>query len=129
MIGSASLGAGLASNFTDPPFPALPPDSSRLRTFMRDNRGLLLEIRIPARMIFVVVRIDDKAHGLIADPLQRSLNSVRQRRILIVDYDDSVLANGCSDISARSLQHVHIASHFCDLDLYFAEVVILSDRP
>jgi len=32
MIGSASLGAGFASKWTDPPFPAVPPDSSRLRT-------------------------------------------------------------------------------------------------
>jgi hypothetical protein len=32
MIGKAAFGAGFASIFTDPPFPATPPVSSRLRT-------------------------------------------------------------------------------------------------
>jgi len=40
MIGSAALAAGFTSILTEPPFPAVPPVSSRLRTLsLRDERG------------------------------------------------------------------------------------------
>ena len=44
--------------------------------FLRNNRSLFLEVGIPAGMIGVIVRVDDKPHRLVGDTFQRSLNLV-----------------------------------------------------
>ena len=87
---------------------------------------LLLEVRVPAGVVAVIVRVDDEAHRLVGDALQRGLNLVRQRRVLVVDDHDAVLADGRADVAARALQHVDVAGDLGDLDLHFAEVLVLS---
>ena len=96
---------------------------------MRDDRRLLLKIRVPARMIAVVVRIDDEPHWLVCYALKRGLNLVGQRRVLIVDDNDPVFAHGGANVSACALEHIHIPGYLCDLNLDFAEILILGGCP
>ena len=92
---------------------------------MRNNRRLLLKIRIPTRMILVVMRIDNEPHRQCGDAFQRRLDLVRQWRILIVHYHNAVFAHRRSDVPAGALQHEHVSGHLRDLDLNFAEILIL----
>ena len=94
-----------------------------------DNRRLLLEVRVPAGVIFVVVGVDDEPHRLIRDAFQRGLNLVSQRGVLVVDDHDAVIAYRSANVAASTLQHINVAGHFRDLHLYFAEVVVLSRGP
>src|SRR3954471_16536547 len=95
---------------------------------MRKNRRVMLEVRIPACVIFVIMRIDDEAHWLVSDRLQRGTNLFRQWSVLIINDDDAILANRRADIPARSLQQINVAGNLADLDLNFAEILVLSDE-
>ena len=44
-------------------------------------------------MVAVVVSIDDEAHRLVGDALERRLDLGRQRGKLIVDHDDAIVAD------------------------------------
>src|SRR5208283_4933682 len=93
---------------------------------MRDDGRLLLEKFVPARMVFMVMRVDDEAHRLVGNALERLLNSFRQRCVLIVDNHDAVIADRSANVASRSHQHINTAGDFRDFDLNFAEVMILS---
>src|SRR5207237_4922475 len=95
---------------------------------MRDDGRILLEERIPARVILVIVRVDDEPHGFVRDPLQGCSNLLCQGSVLIVYYDDPVLADGSANVAAGALQHINVAGDPCELNLNFAEVLILGGR-
>jgi hypothetical protein len=76
-------------------------------------------------MIEVVVRIDDEAQRLVGEALERGADLVGERRELVVDDHDAVLADRCSDVAARTFQHVHAARDLRDLDLDLAEILLL----
>jgi hypothetical protein len=67
--------------------------------------------------------IDDEAHRFVSYTSERGFDLVGERRELIIDEDDSVVADREADIAASALQHVNIAANLADLDLYFAEVI------
>ena len=92
---------------------------------LRDDRSLLLEICISARVISVIMRVDDEPHRLVGDALQRRLNLVGQRCVLIIDNHDAVFADGRADVSSRAFQHVNASGHLRDLDLDLAEILVL----
>src|SRR5271165_2549972 len=85
------------------------------------------ERHIPASVIAVIMGIDDEADGLVgdADALQSGGNLVSQRSVLVIHDNDAIIADGRRDVSAGALQHVNVAGDFCDLDLYFVEVLVL----
>lgn len=105
---------------------AAAPLSGRFANVVLCNDGrLLLRICVAAGVIAVEVRIDDETDGLISDTFQCSLNLLGQPGVLIVDED--VVADGRSNVS-RSLafQHVNVAGHFRDVELNFAQILVLS---
>jgi len=67
-----------------------------------------------------------KRTGLSVMPLSASLNLPCERSVLIVDDDDTVVANRRADVASGTLQHVNIAGNIGDLDFNFAEVTLLS---
>ena len=69
--------------------------------------------------------VNDEPEWFVGDALQRSLNLFGQRRILIVNDDNPILADGSSDVASRALQHVNVARDFRNFHLDFAEVLIL----
>jgi hypothetical protein len=93
---------------------------------LRNDRRLLLEVRVSSGVVAVIVRVDDESHRLVGYPLERCLNLVGQRRVLIVDNHDPVVAHRRANVPARALQHVDVPGHFGDLDLNLAEVLFLS---
>ncbi len=70
--------------------------------------------------------VDDEAHGLVGDAFQRYLNLFGQGGVLVVDDHDAIIANGCTNVSASTFQHIDVAGHSRDLHLYFADVLVLS---
>jgi len=78
-------------------------------------------------MVFVVMRVDDEAHRLVGNAFERLLDSFGQRRVLIVDHHDAVIADRSPDVAARPLEHVDVAGNFRDFDLNFAEVPVLRE--
>ena len=102
-MGSASLAAGLCVHVNGP---AVARRAAALQALahvvLRDDRRLLLEICIPAGVIAVIVRVDDEPHRLVGDALQRGLNLVGQRGVLIVDDHDAVVADRRADVSSRA---------------------------
>jgi hypothetical protein len=93
---------------------------------VRNDGCLLLEARIRAGVVLVKVGIDDEPHRLIRNALERSLNSLGQGSVLVVDHNNPVLSYRCPDVAAFAFQHVNSAGHFRDLHLDFAEVLILA---
>jgi hypothetical protein len=86
---------------------------------------LLLEELVSTGVVLVVVGIDDEADGLVGDALECGLNLVGERGILVVNHDDAIVTYRSPDVAACALQHVYVAGDFNDLDLDFAEIVIL----
>jgi hypothetical protein len=74
------------------------------------------------------VGVDDETDRLVGNSLERRLNPVGQRCVLIINYDYAIFTDGCSDVSACSFQHVNGTGDFGDFDLYFAEVLLLGCR-
>lgn len=91
-----------------------------------DDGRLLLEEFVPARVVSVVMRVDDEAHRLVGNALERRLNFVSERSVLIVNDHDAVIANGGANVASGAHQHVNIARDFRNFDLHFAEVLLLS---
>src|SRR5947209_3983600 len=94
---------------------------------VRDNGRLLLEVLVSPSVIGVVVSVDDKADGLVGNAFQSGLNFLCQRGVLIVDHDNSVIANGGADVAAGAFEHVDVSGDFRDLHLHFAEVLVLGN--
>ncbi len=92
---------------------------------LRDDRRLLLEIRVPAGVIAVIVRVDDEPHRLVGDAFQRRLNFLGERGVLIVDNHNSIVPDRCANVPSRAFQHVNVAGHLGDLHLDFAEILLL----
>src|SRR5271166_740825 len=95
-----------------------------------DGRSFGGKRHVPASVIAVIMGIDDEADGLVggADALQSGGNLVSQRSVLVIHDDDAIIADGRRDVSAGALQHVNVAGDFCDLDLYFVEVLRSEER-
>ena len=93
--------------------------------FVGDDRGLLLEEGVSAAVIAMIVRVDDESDRLAGNPLKCCLNLLGEGSRLVIDENNAIVAHRCCDISAGSLQHVDVASDFADLDLDFAEVLVL----
>jgi hypothetical protein len=53
----------------------------------------LLNGSLPPVMISVIVRVDDKTHGLVGNSLERLLYLFDERRILIVHDHDSIVTD------------------------------------
>ncbi len=92
---------------------------------MGDDRRLLLKEFVSAGVVWVIVRVDDEAYRLVGNALQRCLNFVGERGVLIVDHDDAVAADRGTDVAARALQHIDGAGNFGDFDLHFGEIAVL----
>src|SRR5580704_18127726 len=93
---------------------------------LSNDGGLLLEVRVTAGVIGMIVGIDDKAHRLVSDAFQRRLDFVGQGSVLVVDDYDAVVADRSSDVSAGTLDHIDVAGNLCDLHRDFTEVLVLS---
>jgi hypothetical protein len=99
---------------------------SLAHVILRDDGYLLLEISVAAGVVAVIVRVDDEAHRLFGDAFQCGLNLLRERSILIIHNHNAVVADRRANVPSRALEHVHVAGHFRDLDLHFAEILVLS---
>src|SRR5271165_3498167 len=51
---------------------------------VRNDGSLLLKKFVPARVVSVVVRVDDKAHWLVGNAFEGYLNFVSKRSVLII---------------------------------------------
>jgi hypothetical protein len=86
---------------------------------------LLLEKFVSARMVFVVMRVDNEAHRLVGNAFKRLLNSPRQRSVLIIHDHNPVIANRRANVASCPRKHVNISRYFRNFDLHLAEVLIL----
>jgi len=92
-----------------------------------DDRGLLLEVCIPANVIRMVVRIDDEANGLVGDAFERRLDLVGEGSVLVVDDHNTVITHGRGDIATSAFEHVDVAGNLGDFNLNLAVVLILRE--
>ncbi len=102
---------------------------------MRDDRRALVgERQVTARVVIVIVGIDDEAHRLVgnADVLQSGRDLGRERCKLIVNENNPILTDRGGHIAAlAALQQKDIAGYFRYLDLDLTEVLLLcaQNRP
>ena len=66
--------------------------------------------------------------GLGAEGGDRGLDLGRERRELVVDQEDAVVADRDADVAARALQHVEAVGQLGRLDLDLAPVAVLGRR-
>ena len=78
-------------------------------------------------MISVPVCVQNEAQLLIRDPLQRRANLVSERRKLIVNDQDPIVADRHADISAGAFKHVNVAGNFRYFDLNLRKVLLRVD--
>src|ERR1035438_9521467 len=95
---------------------------------VRDDGRLLLKKLVPSGVVSVVMRVDDETHRLVGNAFQGHLNSVGERRVLIIDDNDAVVSNRSPNVASGSDQHVNAARHLRDFNLHFAEVLILKKK-
>ncbi len=124
MTGSASFGAGGV---------ALPRavdagGQARADVLVGDDRAVVAEDLVPAGVIAVVVRVEDELDRLGGDAVQRLADLRRERRELVVDDDDAVVADRDADVAAGAGEHVHGAGDLRHLDLDLAEVLLGEER-
>jgi hypothetical protein len=96
--------------------------------FVRDDRRFFLEGNVSAGMIAVIVRVDHETHRLIGDGFQCGANLIGERRVLIIDDDNAVFADGSTDVAALTFQHINAAGNVCHFDLHVRELVLMSKR-
>jgi membrane associated rhomboid family serine protease len=83
---------------------------------VRHDRGLARERGVAAGVVAVPMRVEHEAHGLVGNVFEGRPNLRRQRRELIVDDHDAVLADRHADVSALALEHVNVARDLLGLD-------------
>jgi len=91
---------------------------------MCNHWSLFLKAGIPVYVIEVIVGVDDEAHRFVGQFFERGFDPIGQRRELIIDQDDAIVADREPDVAARALEHVNIAGNLADLDFYFVEVIL-----
>ena len=92
--------------------------------FVRHDKGpRLSEILVAPRVVPMPVRVEHEADRLGRYRPDGSQNLVGQRRVLVVDDEDSVVADEDSDVAARAEQHVHTRGDPLRLDLDCVEVL------
>jgi hypothetical protein len=92
---------------------------------LSDNGCVLLEDGISTGVVLVVMSIDDEPDWLVGDALQSCFYFVGQRRVLVVDYYNAILANRRADIAPFPFEHVNRSSYMGHLHLHLAEILIL----
>jgi hypothetical protein len=76
---------------------------------MRDDDGAFLaECGVTARVIAVVMRVDEIGHRLFGDLGDRRLELVVHGRELRIDHDDAIGAYGDRHVAAGALQHMGV---------------------
>ena len=122
--GSASCGEGGVSRLKS--FDELGLAHAPADVVVREDRGAgLAEVLVAAGVIDVPVRVDHEAHRLGAQLRERLLDLGRQRRELVVDDDDAVLADRRADVAAGAGEHVDALRQLLRLDDDLAEVLLL----
>jgi hypothetical protein len=90
-----------------------------------DGRALLVEQRVTAGVIAVIVGIDHVFDGQRRDFRDRRLDLVVERRELRVHHDDAVRADGDGDVPAEAFQHVGVVAEVGGLNLDLGEIRLL----
>ena len=95
---------------------------------MRHDQRLFAEHDIAAGVVAVEVRVHHELQVARRDPRNRSPDLVGQRRELIVDDQDAVLAGRDADVAARAGQHVDRTGDVLGGDLDGREVLLRRGR-
>ena len=95
---------------------------------MSDDRCFWSKNFVPAGVISMPVGIENEAQLLITDSFECGPDLIGERRILIVDNQNAVVADRNTDIAARSLEHVNVAGNFGRFDFYLRPVSLCVRR-
>ena len=100
-------------------------DQALAHVVVGDDRRLGAEGRVAAGVVAVPVGVEHELELAGARALQRGADLVGERRELVVDDEDAVVARRDADVAARALQHVDVAGDLGRLDLHLREVPLL----
>ena len=78
-----------------------------------------------AGVVEMPVGVEQKAHRLVRNRLDRGQYARRQRRKLVVDQEHAVLADRYTDVAAFAFEHVDVLRQLGGLDLHLVEAVRL----
>ena len=91
---------------------------------MRHDRRFLPEDGVASGVVAVPVGVDEELQLAVMDLCGRGADLVGQRRELIVDHQDAVVADEQADVAAGTFEHVDIARDVSTLDLDFGKVAL-----
>jgi hypothetical protein len=109
----------------DKPRPDQPAESS---TNENSWGAVLVEERISAGVIAVIMGVDEIFDRQRRDLLDGGLDLVVERRELAVHHDGAIGADSDGDVSALTLEHVGLVSQLRSLDLHLGEVDVLLSK-
>ena len=93
-----------------------------------DDGAAIGHVLVAARVVAVPVSVDHEPYRLRCDGRDRGLDPVSERRVLVIDDEGVVLANGEPDVSARTLEHVDARHHRDNGDLDLREILLGAQR-
>lgn len=113
-----ALGLGLGSEGKRSAVPRFPARFETLANIvLRDEWRLYLEVFISICVVVMIVGVDHESNWFVGNSFERSLNLPGKWCVLIIDKNNPIVSDVCSDVAAFSNQQVNVPGNSCNFDV------------